>query len=98
MACRVVGDCRYGGELDHEVGDLVSLAGTATTSTCAKQFSYLRYDPEVSRAGLDALGLGDIDPKAVQVMDSIDHIPLIQHVGSTYAAQVVRSEHWRGFV
>lgn len=96
MACRVVGDCRYGGELDHEVGDLVGVAG-ATTSTCQKQFSYVRYDPEVSRAGLDALGLNDIDPRAVQVMDSIDHIPRIQQLGATYAAQVVRPDHWRGF-
>lgn len=98
MACRVLGDCRHGGELDHEVGDLVGQTGVAATSTCPKLFSYVRYDPEVSRAGLDALGLNDVDPKVVQVMDSIAHIPLIQQVGSTYATHAVRPEHWHGFV
>jgi patatin-like phospholipase/acyl hydrolase len=98
MACRVLGDCRYGGALDNEVGDLVSLAGTATTSTCPKQFSYVRYDPDTSRAGLDALGLADIDAKRVQLMDSLDHIAAIQQVGATYATRVVRPVHWQGFV
>lgn len=97
MACRVVGDCRHGGELDREVGDLVSLAGAATNSTCTKQFSYVRYDPDTSRAGLDALGLADVDAKTVQVMDSVDHIATIQRVGATYAARVVQPAHWRGF-
>jgi len=97
MACRVLGDCRHGGELDHEVGDLVGLSGNPANSTCPKLFSYVRYDPEVSRAGLDALGLNEVDPKVVQVMDSIAHIPLIQQVGSTYATHAVRPEHWRGF-
>ncbi|MEK8030567.1 patatin-like phospholipase family protein [Ideonella sp. DXS29W] len=98
MACRVVGDCRHGGPLDHELGDLVGRDAEAVTSTCAKQFSYLRYDPDTSRAGLDALGLADVDAKAVQVMDSVQHIPAIQRVGTAYAAQSVQRHHWRGFV
>jgi hypothetical protein len=98
MACRVIGDCRHGGALDNEVGDLVGLAGGATTSTCPKQFSYIRYDPDTSRAGLDALGLGDIEAKTVQVMDSVEHIAAIQQVGATYATLVVKPDHWRGFV
>lgn len=98
MACRVVGDCRFGGELDHEVRTLVAGPGEAPTSTVPKQFSYLRYDPDVSRAGLDALGLAEVDAKLVQVMDSVDHIPLIQRVGSVYAARSVRREHLAGFV
>jgi uncharacterized protein len=98
MACRVVGDCRFGGKLDREVGDLVSLAGAAANTTCAKQFTYLRYDPDVSPEGLADLGLGDIDAKSVQVLDSIEHIPSIQRVGHVYAEQAVRPEHLHGFI
>jgi hypothetical protein len=97
MACRVVGDCRFGGALDREVGDLVSLAGGATTTTCPKQFAYTRNDPDDRRAGLAALGLADIDAGSVQVLDSIEHIDAIQRVGHTYAELAVRPEHWRGF-
>lgn len=102
MACRVVGDCRFGPPLDREVGDLVSLAGTgphgATATSSAKLFSYLRYDPDVSRAGLDALGLHDVDPAAVQTLDGVAHIDAIQRVGATYAAMTLRQEHLDGFV
>lgn len=100
MACRVIGDCRFGGALDREVGDLVSLASSegGTTTTCPKQFSYLRYDPDVSAVGLAALGLADIDAADVQVLDAVDHIEAIQRVGRTYAEKWVRAEHWQGFV
>lgn len=97
MACRVVGDCRFGGALDREVGDLVAAPGDAPSSTVHKQFAYLRYDPDVSRAGLDALGLAGVSAEAVQIMDSIEHIDAIRRVGAAYAAQAVRGEHLRGF-
>jgi hypothetical protein len=98
MACRVVGECRFGERLDREMGDLVCLAGGGdTTSTGPKQFAYVRYDPDVSAEGLEALGLPGIDPKWVQAMDSVDHIDAIQQVGKTYAEKVVRQGHWQGF-
>lgn len=101
MACRVVGDCRHGGILDREAGDLVSLAGGgaegATRTTAAKQFSYLRYDPDVSRQGLDALGLADVDEAGLQQLDAVEHIADIRRVGVAYAAQAVRPCHLEGF-
>ncbi|MBT9599439.1 MAG: patatin-like phospholipase family protein [Vitreoscilla sp.] len=97
MACRVVGDCRFGGALDREIGDMVAAPGEAPSSTVHKQFAYLRYDPDVSRAGLDALGLAGVSAEAVQVLDSIEHIDAIRRVGAAYAAQAVRGEHLRGF-
>lgn len=96
MACRMLGECRHGGEIDREVGDMVARPGEANW-TGAKQFAYVRYDPDVSAAGLAALGLADIDPASVQVMDSVRHIAAIQRVGAAYAQAHVRREHLRGF-
>lgn len=100
MACRVVGECRHGDPLDRELGDMVSLADTAgpSNTTCAKQFAYVRYDPDVSAEGLAELGLDDVSPKTVQVMDSVEHIAAIQRVGAAYAKQHVKLNHLRGFI
>lgn len=98
MACRTLGECRYGAPIDREFGDMVMAPGAASTSSVPKQFAYLRYDPEVSQAGLDALGLSQLKAKHVQVMDSVEHIDKIQQVGRSYARQVVSLEHLRGFV
>jgi patatin-like phospholipase/acyl hydrolase len=95
MACRLVGECRFGRPIDREFGDMVG----AATSTGSKQFAYVRYDPDVSQTGLDALGLDHIKATDVQTLDSIDFIPQIQEVGVAYAgAHVKTAEHLRGFL
>ena len=89
---------RHGGQIDREIGDMVVTPGAASW-TGPKQFAYVRYDPDVSRQGLDKLGLGDVDADSVQVMDSVKHIPAIQRVGAAYAqTHVLTAEHLRGFV
>lgn len=99
MACRTLGECRYGPPIDREFGDLVAKPGMPATATVPKQFAYVRYDPDVSRAGLDALGLGDIAAEKVQVMDSVKAIPEIQRVGKAYAAAAVQLDaHLKGFL
>jgi patatin-like phospholipase/acyl hydrolase len=95
LACRVLGKCLHGEPIDREVGDLVQQQ--APTSSAPKQFTYVRYDPPVTRAGLDALGLRDVDPAHVQTLDSVAYIPEIQRVGHAYAAQHVRAEHFVRF-
>ncbi len=98
MACRMLGDCRFGAQIDREIGDMVIAPGENPSNwTGTKQFTYVRYDPDVSQAGLKALGLGDIEPETVQVMDSIAHIKNIQRVGSTYAKQCVSLNHLHPF-
>ncbi len=97
MACRVVGDCRFGPKIDREIDDLVPSEAAPVTSTIPKQFAYVRYDPDVSQAGLNALGLAEIKAEQVQVMDSVKHMPQIQRVGTTYAAKYVSLNHLRGF-
>jgi hypothetical protein len=97
MTCRMLGDCRHGLAIDREFGDMVVQSALDPNWTGPKQFTYLRYDPDVSAAGLQALGLGNIDPGSVQVMDSVDHIADIQRVGSAYAASNVLIDHFKGF-
>ena len=98
MACRILGDCRFGGPIDREFGAMVGGPNAAPNWTGAKLFGYVRYDPDVSAAGLAALGLADIDAKAMQTMDSVDHMPDIQRVGRTFAQAHVRLDHLRGFI
>ncbi len=97
MACRTLGECRHGAPVDREFGDMVMPAGSPGNATASKQFAYVRYDPDVSQAGLDALGLADIKAAKVQVLDSVKSIPDIQRVGRTYAARWVKIDHLRGF-
>jgi predicted acylesterase/phospholipase RssA len=99
MACRLLGECRFGPVIDREFGDMVMPPGGAGNWTGPKQFAYVRYDPDVTQQGLRDLGLGDVDAAAVQQMDSVEHIDDIQKVGRTYAAKHVRTaEHLAGFL
>jgi patatin-like phospholipase/acyl hydrolase len=98
MACRVAGECRFGGRIDREIGDMVMAPGAPSNWTGPKQFAYVRYDPDVTQEGLDALGLNDVKAENVQVMDSVKYIPDIQRVGQAYAAAHVESRHLANFV
>jgi len=93
--CRVFGKCLHGGVLDGEVGDLKQANGQGPVSP--KLFTYMRYNAEVTRGGLDALGLQHIEPRNVQQMDSVDHIADLQEVGRAVAKQV-NIEHFAGFL
>lgn len=97
MACRVLGDCQFGGGIDREFGTMVRAGGGPANFSGPKLFTYVRYDPDVTQAGLNELGLNDIEAANVQVMDSVDYIPAIQRVGTAYAAKFVRREHLASF-
>jgi hypothetical protein len=82
--CRVFGRCLAGDPLDSEVGDMVNVRGPVEP----KLFTYLRYDAELSRQGLDRLGLPHIVPEHVQPLDAVEHIAELQEVGRAVARQV----------
>lgn len=94
MLCRVFGDCRHGGMLDRELQDLCGVAGPVEP----RLFTYMRYNCELSRAALDALGLPNVRPEHVQSLDSIEHMRDLRAVGEAAAAAFVRSEHFDGFI
>lgn len=93
LLCRVFGRCRHGGPIDLELGDLMHGAGLLNK----RLFSYVRYNAELSRQGLDDLGLGDLLPEEVQKLDSVSHIGDLERVGRA-AARDVAAEHFAGFL
>jgi hypothetical protein len=62
-----------------------------------KLFTYVRYNAELSREGLSALGLPKIEPSHVQQMDSVEHVVEMQEVGKAVAAQKVQAAHFAHF-
>jgi hypothetical protein len=92
--CRTFGDCLAGDPLDREVGDMIGMSGPVQP----KLFTYVRYNAELTRDGLDALGLPDIEPKNVQKLDSTDYIEELQRVGRAVVEKKVEPKHFAAFV
>jgi patatin-like phospholipase/acyl hydrolase len=91
--CRVFGNCLAGDPLDREVGDMVGRRGPVQP----KLFTYVRYNAELTRAGLDAIGCAEINPENVQHLDSIEFISDLQRVGKAVADSKVKAQHFRDF-
>lgn len=98
MACRMLGNCRFGDPIDREFGDMVVQEKKEPNWTGAKLFTYVRYDPDVTTEGLKNLALADIKPAHVQIMDSVDHIDDIQRVGKAYANKYIELSHLDSFI
>ncbi len=92
--CRVFGKCLHGAKLDREVGDMKGANGQGPVSP--KLFTYLRYNADLTREGLDALGLLPIDPRSVQQLDSVDYILELQEIGRA-VAKGINIAHFAGF-
>ncbi len=60
-------------------------------------FTYLCYTADLSRKGLDALGLAHIHPEDVQKLDSVEAIPRMREVGRAVAERKVRPGHLAHF-
>ncbi len=97
MACRTLGACRFGGEIDREFRDML-MTDDRMNSSCPKLFTYVRYNPELTRGGLDALGLTRVDPASVRRLDSVDNIADIRRVGQSYAERQLSLGHLAPFV
>jgi hypothetical protein len=93
LLCRVFGKCLAGDPLDREIGDMVGKAGPVRP----RLFTYARYNAELTRTGLDALGLSAIQPEQVQQLDSIEYIQELQRVGQAVAAKV-KDQHFEDFL
>lgn len=95
LLCRLFGKCLVGELLDREVGTLVDHNNHGPLEH--KLFTYLRYDAELTRDGLDQLGLDHIDPATVQGLDSVERIAELEAIGRA-VARTVSVNHFKGFV
>ena len=95
LLCRIFGSCVAGDPIDAEIGDLVG--GVGPLGPQQKLFTYIRYNAELTRAGLDRLGCRELSPEVVQKMDSIDAIPDLMTVGAKVAELKVEATHFEAF-
>lgn len=89
LLCRVFGECVAGHILDREVDTMSRSLGPLRQ----KLFRYVRYNAELTKEGLAALGCTDVDPEVVQKLDSIDAIPALERVGKAAAQRQVDESH-----
>lgn len=103
MLCRIFGKCLAGDPIDRELGDMI---GTDTTSELIgtlgpvdpKLFTYARYNVDLTHTGLEALGVKNVDPEHIQLLDSVQYMDELQTVGRALANVRVKPEHFAGFV
>ena len=93
VLCRLLGDCRAGPAIDMEIGDL--RGGQLLRDPL---FTYARYDMDLTRANLDALGFPDVPLNHVLPIDSVAHVDTLSAVGAAVADRVVDLAHLDGFV
>ena len=97
LLCRAFGNCLCGDQLDREVGDMIDKEDTMNRPVSSMLFTYVRYNAELSRKGLDELGLTGIKPEDVQKLDSVENIKELQAVGQAVAKKVTRA-HFSKFI
>jgi predicted acylesterase/phospholipase RssA len=91
--CRVFGNCLAGDPLDREVLDMRGSIGPLSS----KLFTYVRYNAELTDAGLAEIGCGHIAPDAVRKLDAVDAIPDLREVGRAVAKAKVKADHFARF-
>lgn len=97
LLCRAFGNCLCGDELDMELGDLIDPAGELRRPVNSPLFTYVRYNAQLTREGLDRLGLKSTDPQKVQKLDAVANIPDLQRIGKAVSKKV-KAEHFKRFV
>ena len=94
LLCRLFGRCLAGRSLDMEIGSLVH----TEPSGLPDLFTYARYDVDLSRQSLDALGLPDVQTADVRRLDSTAHMADLQRLGEALADRDVDPVHFDGFL
>jgi hypothetical protein len=95
MLCRSLGRCRYGQQIDSELGDRVDVPGLGGLSL----FTYVRYDADLSDKGLGSLGITQPKlRKKTRKLDSYKLLDLHQRIGQHVAREVAVNTHFDGFL
>ncbi|VFU10510.1 patatin-like phospholipase family protein [Methylocella tundrae] len=94
LLCRVFGNCLAGDQIDREIGDLIDAQGLVAE----KRFTYVRYNTELTRPGLDAVGCERIDPLPIRNLAAVSQIDALREVGRAVADWKVKVAHFDGFL
>ena len=95
IMCRMLGRCVFGPDIDLLYQQMLR---TPEETGHARAFSYIRYNPEVSKRGLKALGVRDWDSLEMGMAD-IDKLGRMEEVGRlTVQQQVDVYAHFAGFL
>jgi hypothetical protein len=100
-SCRHVGRCVHADPLDRELGDMVPRDNDGNkiplSQDLGRRFLYSRYNAELSRHGLDALGFANLDPSQVNKLDAVDNVEDLYQIGLKVGEQVSR-DHFGSFL
>lgn len=88
--CRAIGRCLHGSVIDSEVGALTS------KSNEQRQFTYIRYDADLSLEKLLCSGFAEDCAKSIRCIDKIQAIPNLVKIGKE-VAEDVKIEHFDQF-
>ena len=99
--CRAIGRCTYGASIDRELKFMIPMDSEGKiiplTNNTNRHFLYARYNADLGREGLDAVGLSNIDSDHVREMDSVKYINELREVGKKTAEQI-SMDHFGSFV
>jgi uncharacterized protein len=100
MLCRTFGKCLYGPVLDGELKDMVPSLGPLKEK---KLFTYVRYDSQLNRKQIDALGMSrltDQEIKVLQRMDTVtqNNLNNLYEIGEAIANKHMKLAHFDSFV
>jgi hypothetical protein len=86
MACRMIGKCIHGADIDGEIGNLSEGAGDD------RRFSYVRYNATLTEKGLGQLGLAHLTGKktlaGVRGVAGMKWVPQLREIGRAVAKEV----------
>ncbi len=93
VACRSIGLCTYGAEIDRELG---TMSVENPKQAARRAFTYTRYDADVSPQGLLDHGVNYSGKKLT--MDKVEQMPVFKEIGNASANQVDVKEHFGAFL
>ncbi len=111
LVCRSVGRCTHGSVIDRELLDLICRESedhwTAEEilawphipldQDLGRAFLYARYNVDLTKEGLKALGFGTVNPQQVQKLDAVDQIDNLLAIGRA-GGKEVSAEHFGSFL
>lgn len=95
ISCRTIDRCIYGDTIDRELGNMIS--DNPLSLNTGKDFLYIRYNVELTKNGLESIGIKNINPEKIGKTDSVKNINQLKQVGEAASKQVL-IKHFETFI